>query len=53
VKAFAVRVETFKGTVQLAGFVDTAEQKERAETLARKVPGVIAVKNQITLKAGH
>jgi osmotically-inducible protein OsmY len=50
VKAFDVKVETFKGTVQLAGFVDTAEQKARAGELARAVPGVTDVKNNISLK---
>ncbi|MBL9188161.1 MAG: BON domain-containing protein [Opitutaceae bacterium] len=50
VKAFDINVETFKGIVQLAGFVDTAEQKARAEELARAVPGVTDVKNAIMLK---
>lgn len=50
VKAFDVNVETFKGTVQLSGFVDTAEQKYRAAELARRVRGVQDVKNNITVK---
>lgn len=50
VKAFDVSVETFKGTVQLSGFVDTAEQKYRAAELARRVHGVQDVKNNITVK---
>ena len=49
-KAYQINVETFKGTVQLSGFVDTAEQKTRAEQLAASVSGVMAVKNNITLK---
>jgi osmotically-inducible protein OsmY len=50
VKALAVNVDTFKGTVQLSGFVDTAEQKTRAEQVAASIAGVQAVKNNITVK---
>jgi hyperosmotically inducible periplasmic protein len=45
-----VKVNTFEGTVQLTGFVDTAEQKRRAEEVARGVRGVANVENQISLK---
>ena len=51
VKALAVNVDTFKGTVQLSGFVDTAEQKMRAEQIAAATSGVQGVKNNITVKA--
>jgi osmotically-inducible protein OsmY len=50
VKALDVKVDTFKGTVQLSGFVDTSEQKSRAEQIAAGVTGVAAVKNNITVK---
>ena len=50
VSANDVKVDTFKGTVQLSGFVDTAEQKTRAEQIAAGVTGVSAVKNNITVK---
>ena len=50
VKALDVKVDTFKGTVQLSGFVDTAEQKARAEQIAAGTTGVSAVKNNITIK---
>ncbi len=50
VNALDVNVETFKGVVQLGGFVDTAEQKSRAEQLAAGVPGVQRVQNNITIK---
>lgn len=50
VKAGDVNVETFKGTVQLSGFVNTSEQKERAGKLAEAVPGVKEVKNNIQVK---
>ena len=50
VKAMDVKVDTFKATVQLSGFVDTSEQKSRAEQIARGVTGVAGVKNNITVK---
>src|SRR5689334_11597160 len=40
VKAMQVDVTTFKGTVQLSGFVDTAEQKARAGQIAASINGV-------------
>jgi hyperosmotically inducible periplasmic protein len=50
VKARQVEVETFKGIVQLSGFVDTDEQRSRAAQLARSVTGVRDIKNNITVK---
>jgi hyperosmotically inducible periplasmic protein len=50
VKARDVSVETYKGTVQLSGFVDTAEQKARAGQIAAGIAGVVAVKNDIVAK---
>jgi osmotically-inducible protein OsmY len=45
-----VNVSSFRGTVQLSGFVNTAEQKEQAKQIAQKVPGVKELVNNITLK---
>jgi hyperosmotically inducible protein len=45
-----VNVVTFKGVVQLNGFVNTKDQKSRAGDLATKVEGVKEVKNNITIK---
>jgi len=45
-----VKVTTFKGTVQLSGFVDTREQKTKAADLAKHVNGVKEVANNITVK---
>jgi osmotically-inducible protein OsmY len=45
-----VQVVTFKGTVQLSGFVDTSDQKSRARDLAKGVEGVKDVENNITVK---
>lgn len=50
VKALDVKVETFKGVVQLSGFVNTAEQKARAEQIAAGIPGVKSVTNSIQVK---
>jgi hyperosmotically inducible periplasmic protein len=50
VKALQVNVDTFKGIVQLSGFVDTAVQKARAGDIARTVGGVTDVKNNIEVK---
>ena len=53
VKALQVDVTTFKGTVQLSGFVDTAEQKAQAEADAKTVNGVKDVKNNIVVKTAQ
>ena len=45
-----VKVQTFKGVVQLSGFVNSRDQKNRAGDLARKVEGVKEVQNNITVK---
>ncbi len=50
VKGTQVSVETFKGTVQLSGFADSATAKSRAGELAQKVEGVKAVKNDILVR---
>jgi osmotically-inducible protein OsmY len=50
VSGFQVNVETFKGVVQLSGFVDTAAQAQKAEQIARRVEGVEEVRNNLTVK---
>jgi osmotically-inducible protein OsmY len=45
-----VKVQTFKGVVQLSGFVNSRDQKNRAGDLAKKVEGVKEVQNNITVK---
>lgn len=50
VSGLAVNVETYKGVVQLSGFVDTKDEKERAGDLADDVPGVRNVQNNIEVK---
>lgn len=51
VSGMDVNVESFRGTVQLSGFVDTEAQKRRAESIARGVPGVEDVRNNLQVKA--
>jgi osmotically-inducible protein OsmY len=45
-----VKVTTFKGNVQLSGFVDTTAQKDKAGDLAKATPGVKDVENRITVR---
>lgn len=46
----AIAVETFKGIVQLSGFVKTEQEKQRAEEIARTVGGVKEVENKISIR---
>ena len=49
-KAHQIEVETFKGTVQLSGWVDSDSARERATQVARNVEGVREVKNSLGLR---
>lgn len=46
-KAGQINVETFRGVVQLGGFVDNAQQKDQATKVARSVTGVKEVRNDL------
>jgi len=50
VKATEVNVETFKGTVQLSGFVSSQVAMDQAISLTRGIRGVTAVKNDMRIK---
>jgi len=50
VRATEVNVETFKGTVQLSGFVSSDTAMHQAIWVARGVKGVILVKNDMRIK---
>jgi len=50
VDATSIRVETLNGTVMLSGFAKSATEKTTAETLAWKVNGVKAVKNELAIR---
>ena len=49
-KSAEINVETFKGVVQLSGFVNSREDVNKAVAVARQVPGVASVKNDMRLK---
>ena len=49
-KAYQINVETFKGTVQLSGAVDSAEARSRATQLAKTVGGVKDVQNSLEVR---
>lgn len=51
VSAGAISVETLKGVVQLSGFAKSSNEKALAEQLARKVDGVVSVKNGIVVRS--
>lgn len=49
-KSSEINVETFKGVVQLSGFVNSRSDISRAIDVARSVKGVKSVKNDMRLK---
>ncbi len=49
-KSAEINVETFKGTVQMSGFVGSQADINKAAALARGVQGVTAVKNDMQVK---
>ncbi|MCH8533205.1 MAG: BON domain-containing protein [Saccharospirillum sp.] len=49
-KARDVKVETFKGAVQLSGFVDSREAMDQAINVALGIEGVRTVENKMTIK---
>jgi hyperosmotically inducible protein len=50
IKSLDIKVETRKGEVMLSGFVDNQAQIDHAVTVARLVPGVLAIDNKVSLK---
>ena len=49
-KSFEISVETYKGTVQLSGFVDSQKAIDKAVEITRSVNGVKSVKNNLNVK---
>ncbi|WP_206617510.1 BON domain-containing protein [Geovibrio thiophilus] len=49
-KTLEINVETFKGKVQLSGFVDSKQNAELAGRIASQVEGVTSVQNSLALK---
>ena len=50
VDAAAIKVETLNGEVMLSGFAKNAVEKNTAGSIAMKVKGVKAVKNEIAVR---
>jgi len=53
VKGTEVNVTTMKGVVQLSGFIDSQQAKDRAGDIARSVKGVVDVHNDLVLPTGR
>ena len=51
VSAMRIQVETLKGTVQLSGFATSQAEKDKAAELARGVPDVKDVRNNIIVRS--
>ena len=49
-RAFQISVETFRGIVQLSGFVNSQMDVERADEIATNVNGVRSIKNNLIVK---
>jgi osmotically-inducible protein OsmY len=49
-KSFKISVETYKGTVQLSGFVNSQQAVDKAGQIASSVKGVKSVKNDLIVK---
>lgn len=49
-KSSEINVETFKGVVQLSGFVSSNASIDKAVSITRSVKGVVSVKNDMRLK---
>ena len=48
--AAAINVNSYRGVVQLSGFVDSPDKIKRAEEVARSVEGVQRVENGVKVK---
>ncbi len=49
-KSFQISVETYKGVVQLSGFVNSQQAVDKAGQIVRSVQGVNSVKNNLIVK---
>ena len=52
-KSSEITVQSFKGEVQLSGFVSSIEQTNKAVNIAKTIPGVISVKNDMRVKGSN
>jgi osmotically-inducible protein OsmY len=49
-KSFQISVETYQGTVQLSGFVNSQQAVDKAGQITRSVKGVKSIKNDLIVK---
>jgi len=49
-KSFQISAETFKGVVQLSGFVNTQKAVDKAVEIVSGVKGVKSIKNNLVVK---
>jgi len=49
-KSFQIGVETYKGVVQLSGFVNSQAAVDKAVGIAKSVQGIKSVKNDLVVK---
>ena len=49
-KSFQISVETYKGVVQLSGFVNTQKAVDRAVEITNTVKGIKGIKNDLIVK---
>ena len=49
-KSFQISVETYQGTVQMSGFVNSQKAVDKAGEITRSVKGVKSVKNDLIVK---
>ncbi len=49
-KSFQIGVETFQGTVQLSGFVNSKQAVDKASQITKSVKGVKSIKNNLIVK---
>jgi hyperosmotically inducible protein len=52
-KGTEIEVQSLRGVVQLSGFVDNQDAKNRAAEIAATTPGVIQVYNSLLLPTGR
>ena len=48
-RGYGLNADIVEGEVQLQGIVDTLEEKERAEAIVRRIPGVKGVANAVSI----
>lgn len=49
-KSFQISVETYKGVVQLSGFVNSQKAVDKAAEITKSVKGVKSIKNNLIVK---